>query len=463
MQTHYDLIVVGGGPGGMAAAVSARRAGLSVLVTNEQGHLGGQIYHSIETTAPDKARLLGKDYQYGKGLVSDFKACGADHLPQTLVASMEAGGNLSCVTPDGPVALEAGYTIVAAGAMERPVPIPGWTLPGVMGAASVDILFKQSDVIPKGRVVFAGSGPLFLSVISHMIDCGVEIAAILDTSSLKQVFPALPHLPMALAQPDLMVKGLAFQAKIKRARIPVIKGIEEIRALGKERLEGVQYQRKGQTTELAADLLLLHEGLIPNTQISRLLQCDHAWDAGQRYWKPVVDDWGQSSVPGTAFVGDCTGIAGAKAAEHAGHLAGLQAAHSLGFITREERDQKAAPHIRARIKNTRIRPFVEALYPPNVRFTLPRDPNTVICRCEDVRLGEIQAAMAKGCTTPVTLKNKTRAGMGRCQGRTCGPLVTEILAHAQNTSPEAIGYYKVRPLIKPLSLGELSRMDTPTQ
>jgi thioredoxin reductase len=459
MDKRFDLVIVGAGPGGLSAAVSARSSGMSVLVLNEQDHIGGQIYHSLETVTKENKAILGEDYLSGHTLISDFKNCGAHYLPRTNVITIEPGKFVVYQTGKKIVEVLSGQVILSVGAMERPVPIPGWTLPGVMAAASVDVLLKQSDVIPSGKVVFAGSGPLMLSVACHLIDCGVKIEAIIDTSSFKNKVTAIPHVLGALSKPGLLIKGFGMLTKIRKAGIPVIKGASDIQAMGDDRLESVRFGHKSQSKILKTDLLLLHEGVIPNTQMSRLSGCVHEWYTAHQYWKPVIDKWGQSSVENLSLVGDCTGIFGAKVAEYAGHIAGINSAFKGEAISQIKRDEAASPYFKARKKEMRIRPFIDTVYQPNSDMIIPKDPNTIVCRCEEIRLVEILEAIDSGYKKPATIKNKTRSGMGRCQGRMCGTIVTQVLARQLSLTPEQIGYYHIRSMIKPVTLSQLGNMD----
>ena len=458
-MSTYDLVVVGAGPGGLAAAISGQRSGLSVLLLNEQQHLGGQIYHSIERVRPENQQILGKDYLYGQNLVAAFQASGATCISGAPVLEIVPEKFVCYQQGEATFKVPCKKVILSTGAVERPVPIPGWTLPGVMGAASVDVLLKQANVIPSGKVVFAGSGPLLLSVACHLIDCGVEVDTVLDTSSLGAYLKAVSHLAGALSKPGLLLKGLQMLIKMKRAGVRFIHGVHDIEAIGEGELEAIRFRTDNwRVEELNIDLLLLHEGVIPNVQLSRAIGCKHEWYDLQRYWRPVVDKWGRSSVSGVYLVGDCTGIYGAAVAENAGHLAGLDAAYQYGRLTEMERNARSKKYFYLKEKDMKIRPFIDQVYPPNLEMIVPKNKQTVVCRCEEVTVADIQSAMDEGYLSPATIKNRTRSGMGRCQGRMCGITLAELIAERRAVSPEEVGYYSIRPFLKPVTLGALANM-----
>jgi len=458
MHKMYDLVIVGAGPGGLAAAVTAKSVGMSVLILNEQEHIGGQIYHSLENVRGENRAILGEDYLYGRSLLTEFRNSGAEYIPGAAVLDVNLDKSVCYLKGEKTYLVKAGHIIISAGAMERPVPVPGWTTPGVMGAASVDVLFKQANVIPSGKVVFAGSGPLMLVVACHLIDNGVKISAILDSSSYLNYAKSVPYLFGALQKSDYLIKGMQMLWKIRRAGVVFLRGVKGIEAIGDDRITSVRYTRNGKTNEIETDLLLLHEGVVPNTQLSRAIGCDHEWYDLHRYWKPVVDDWGQSSVENVSLIGDCAGINGAKVAEYSGRIAGFNAAFLTGYLSEEERDKAVLEYRFARKKEMVIRPFIDSVYRPNIEMIVPRSPETIICRCEEVVLGDILTAMDRGYTLPVTVKNETRSGMGRCQGRMCGLTISEILADRLEVSPEEIGYYSIRPMIKPVTVAQLGNM-----
>ena len=459
MKTYYDFIVIGAGPAGLAAAATACRHGLSTLVLDEQGAPGGQIYRAIERAGGGHEQVFGDDYRTGRSLVDAFRAAGADYLPRASVWHIEKDLTVSLVA-DGRARQVRGKRVLAAtGAMERPVPIPGWTLPGVMGAGAADVLLKSGQLVPEGRVVLAGSGPLLLLVACHLLEKGVQIEALLETTRRADYLRALPELPGALKRSDYLLKGLAMRRKIRRAGIPVHQGVRDLEACGDQKLQAVRFTCGGTVRELKAQTLLLHEGVVPNTQLTRMLGCEHEWDEVQRYWSPVVDQWGNTSVNSVMVAGDGGKVYGARTAEATGHLAALEAACRLKGISRQERDWAARSHQEARAKEQAIRPFLNKLFRPNPQALVPPKDETLVCRCEEITAGQIRRSVALGNHAPGPVKVHTRSGMGPCQGRMCGLTIAEIVADCRQVTVPEVGYFNIRPPIKPVTLGQLAALE----
>jgi len=199
--------------------------------------------------------------------------------------------------------------------------------------------------------------------------------------------------------------------------------------------------------------------VIPSIQISLALQLRHEWDETQLCWRPVLDPWGQTSVPSVAIAGDGGGIAGAEAAVRTGQLATLDAALWLGHIGEAERDRRARP-IRVALDRERVlRPFLDRLYRPPHSVILPAEDDIIVCRCEEVSVGQIRRAARLGATGPNQLKAFTRCGMGPCQGRICGPLVTAIVADVQGKPIAEMGTYRPRAPFKPITVGALADLE----
>jgi NADPH-dependent 2,4-dienoyl-CoA reductase/sulfur reductase-like enzyme len=456
IRARYDLAIVGAGPAGLAAATVAARCGVDTVLFDEQLAPGGQIYRAIGSTPVGEHAILGADYWHGAELVERFRRSGAQYVPGATVWSISRELEIGISLGSGARLLAARHVILATGAIERPVPIPGWTLPGVMTCGAAQILLKSSGLVATGKTVLAGSGPLLWLLAAQYLRAGARIEALLDTTPLGNWAVALPHLPGFLLSP-YAVKGLRLIREVKR-RVRVVRGITALAATGGDCIEAVAYRAGGEgEVRLAAETLLLHQGVAPDLNLASSIGCAQSWDDTQLCFAPIVDASGMSNVSGIAIAGDGAGIAGALAAEHRGGLAALDAAQRLGRIDAATRDREAASHVTALARAERGRRFLDLLYRPSASFRLP-EGETLVCRCEEVTARQVLDAVALGCEGPNQLKSFLRCGMGPCQGRLCGLTVSELIARARGVSPSEIGYYRLRPPVKPITLAELAAL-----
>jgi NADPH-dependent 2,4-dienoyl-CoA reductase/sulfur reductase-like enzyme len=211
------------------------------------------------------------------------------------------------------------------------------------------------------------------------------------------------------------------------------------------------------THEVRCELVLLHQGVVPNLNLANAIGCEQRWDDVQKCFAPVTDERGASSVEGVWIAGDGAGIAGARAAESHGRIAALDAAFRAGRIDHAARDSAAAPHVAERARWQRGRAFLDTLYAPAPQFRVPAG-ETIVCRCEEVVARQVADVVKLGCTGPNQMKSFLRCGMGPCQGRLCGLTVSELIARERGVSPAEVGYYHLRFPIKPITLGELASL-----
>jgi NADPH-dependent 2,4-dienoyl-CoA reductase/sulfur reductase-like enzyme len=342
--------------------------------------------------------------------------------------------------------------IIATGAQERPFPIPGWTLPGVMTVGAAQTMLKSSGIVPDGRTIIAGQGPLLWLLAAQILRLGGRIDRVLDTTARKNYLAALPH-TFAFVTSSYFSKGLALMREV-RAKVPVVRGITELAASGDGQLATVSYAAGTKRETVAADLLLLHQGVVPNVNLAMAAGVEHRWNERQLCWLPVLDtDYG-SSVEGIAIAGDGAGIGGAEAAMWRGRIAARSAVAALSPTAKLE----PIATLRAELARAeRGRTFLDTLFRPAKQFRIPTG-NTIVCRCEEVTVRDILDSVAIGATGPNQLKAYRRAGMGPCQGRLCGLTVTELMAEARGKTPEEIGYYRLRSPVKPIMLSELAAL-----
>ncbi|HEX6442982.1 MAG TPA: FAD-dependent oxidoreductase, partial [Stellaceae bacterium] len=396
----FDFAIVGAGPAGMAAATLAGELGLATVLIDEQDGPGGQIYRAIERApaGADRTSPLGREYLDGRPLAAALRRSRAEYRRATTVWHIDPGeGSLCLAAQNRSETIAAHRILLATGAIERPVPIPGWTLPGVMTVGAAQILLKTADLVPEGRAILAGQGPLLYLAALQLARAGAPPLALLETAPHANCHAAARRLPAALwPGRRALLKGAGLLLGVRRAGISVRREVRGLRAVGRSRVEAVAWDGG----EIAADHLLLHEGVIPNTQIGLALQLAYEWDEAQLCWRPVVDEWGRSSLANVAIAGDGAGILGADAAVLTGRLAALDAAAALGRIDDAERDRRARP-IRAALQRERaFRPFLDTLYRPRLSVLVPPEDDIIACRCEEVTVGRIRRAVRLGAPGP---------------------------------------------------------------
>ncbi|MBX3536767.1 MAG: FAD-dependent oxidoreductase [Chelatococcus sp.] len=452
----YDVAIVGAGPAGMSAAVRLRELGASLVVIDEQPSPGGQVFRGTERNIKSPVfSALGKDYQKGQALAAAFRASGAEYLHSTQVWQIEEGWNVFLTSEGKARRLTARSVLLTNGAQERPVPFSGWTLPGVMTVGAAQILLKSGGMLPEGKVWIAGAGPLPLLYATQLLNLGGRIAGYLDTST-PPTLSALSRLPRAWRDFGGLLKGLGWLRDVKRSGM-MVRHFSDLRAEGDERLDHLTWEADGKRHRVKADVLLVHEGVVPRIHETLALDCTHRWNEEQGYLAAKLDRWGETSREGLFVAGDAGGIGGWLAATISGEIAALGIASRLGISSEIERLRQVAHLDRRRDRALALRPFLDAMYPP------PRNrlaDEVIACRCEEVTAGAIRAAARNSPADPSAVKAATRCGMGPCQGRQCGYTVQALLAEVHDLPIESVNFFHIRPPLKPITLGEIASLET---
>ncbi|WP_349295515.1 (2Fe-2S)-binding protein (plasmid) [Thioclava sp. 'Guangxiensis'] len=446
-----DLAVIGAGPAGMAAATEAAKAGLSVVVLDEQPRPGGQIYRGIETVTPKREAILGADYSAGRSLAEAFRASSAAYragasvwnIGTDLMIDVSQEGTSSQIRPRA--------ILSATGALERPMPMRGWTLPGVTTIGALQILLKSAGVVQPDAVL-AGSGPLLWLLAQQMVAAGCPPKAVVENIPKGRMLSAAKHLPKALKARTYLTKGLRLMQAVRAAGVPIYRHAQDLAIMGSGAAEALEFTSGGKSHRIDSGTIALHQGVVPNQQITRLLRAAHHWDASQHCFRPTLDAAGQTSVAGLYVAGDGAGIAGAASAALQGRLVALEIARSLG---REVKGGRLTRLRAALERDGAVRPLLETLYAPAPEVLAPAD-DVLLCRCEEVTAGSVRETVRLGAPGPNQVKSLLRTGMGPCQGRICGLAVAGVIAATKGESPSVTDYYRIRPPLKPLQLSELA-------
>ena len=442
----------------MAAAQVAATLGIETLVLDDQPSPGGQIYRGIKSASSELLKVLGPEYVLGHKLIADIDHPCICVLPGTTVWQISEEGTIYYTGPSESSSVHAEQIILATGALERPMPFPGWTLPGVMTAGGIQIALKTAGLIPDKDFVLAGSGPLLLLLARQIIDAGGQLSAVVETTPRVNRHTAMKYFPGLLKSKKMLRDGLGLLGVLRKHKIPHFRHATSLAALGEQSIEGLRFKSKAATYELPCKVLGIHTGVVPDIQITRQLDMTHDWQDDQHCWYPRIDEHGKSDYDCLHIAGDGGGIFGAAAAELQGTIAAWSAAVSLGSTDKKTANAmiQAATKQLAPFKSARK--FIDRLYAPSQEFLTPAN-DTIVCRCEEVTAGDIRHYVDLGCLGPNQTKSFGRPGMGPCQGRYCGLTVSELIADQRKVPVAEIGYYKIRPPIKPITIAELASID----
>lgn len=391
---HCDVLVVGGGPAGIAAATRAAESGAQVLIVDSGIEPGGQIWrHRDLGTLPSAARRW----------LARLRDAGARWVLQATVVDGDLTRGLTTVDPNGTTRIIAPRVILATGARELFLPYPGWTLPNVMGIGGAQAMLKGGLDVRGKRVIIAGSGPLLLPVAAAMSKAGARLGTVAEQASARDVSAFAISL---WSEPAKLLLAARYRMSTPLGAHRMGTWVE--RADGSGRVEAVTLATGRRRWVERCDLLCCSYGLIPGTELARLLGCEVL------NGRVITDALQRTTAAGVYSAGEATGVAGDEAAIAEGEIAGLAAASptpvviSAGLSRRQQRGQRFAERLR---ETFRLRAELGTL----------ADPETIVCRCEDVRLGQLDSSW-----TGRQAKLYTRAGMGPCQGAVCGPALEHL-------------------------------------
>lgn len=436
-----DVLIVGGGAAGLNAGIAAREAGAEVLLIDERKVPGGQYFKQaagggapLDAQQADGADLVARAQNAGIDMLAGAEVWGAFDGPQVLASA-----------PGRSLAIRPRALIVATGAYERPLMIPGWTLPGVMTVGAAQTLWRSYQVLAGRRVAIFGNGPLNPQVALELAEGGAEIALLAEAASPGWQRPGAG---MAMARHDarLTAKGAGMLLSLKRRGVPLVWN-----TLPQEITQGdggltVRYRTGGTEREVTVDALCMNFGFQPQNEILRLLGTRMSYDARFSQLRPERSETMETTVPGLFAIGDCCGLGGAPAAAVEGRIAGRAAAGG---------GEPTAADIAELAHHRRFQDALWTLYAADLPQLQDAPPETLICRCEEVTRATLDAALESGAEDIGAVKRATRIGMGRCQGRYCGPALAGYLARAQGRPLEDLSYFAPRVPIKPVDIATI--------
>jgi NADPH-dependent 2,4-dienoyl-CoA reductase/sulfur reductase-like enzyme len=434
------------------------------LIIDENLQAGGQIYRQLPRDFKVTAReILGPDFADGQSLLAQVKALSEaiEIWNDALVWSVFETKELAVARGNQMVLLTAGAIIIATGAYERPLPVPGWTLPGVMTAGGAQVLLKSQRVRPGTRALLAGTGPLQLVVANQMLDAGMEVVALAESASILNAWRYLPGL---VRQPGLIKQGLSYMLRLKRSGVTMLRshalrrihGEQEVTSAVLGPVDPRGYPVHGGEKAFEVDTVCIGYGLIPSVWLTSLLDCRHEYNPLIGGWVPYFDHNMQTDLPGVFVAGDGAGIAGVLTAKMQGAIAGLYAAVHIGNISVDTAVQMSLPQLKQLESMAKFRYAMDRMCRVYPDLYAGVTDDTIVCRCESVTAGDIRKAAREGTKNMNDIKKRTRSGMGYCQGTHCQPAISAILAREFDADPAGIEMMTTRPPARPIPLNLLA-------
>ena len=441
-----DVAIIGGGAGGLSAAIAARSVGASVVVLDERKVGGGQYYKQSATHS-----LLDAQQAEGRSLMARAQESGAE-----VIGSVEIWGAF-----DGPLFLanlngkalivRSKTAIIATGAYERPRMVPGWTLPGVMTTGAAQTLWRSYRTLPGQRVVVCGSGPLNVQVALEMAKGGAEVVTVAEAAPPPWHRP-LTALKAFAADPGLVLQGLSMIRGLKGRGIPLRHRttLHSVDQYG-DKLCATFGSASGQEWVETVDAVCMNDGFEPQNEILRLLGAEMTYDKTFGHLTCKRSPGLETSISNVFAVGDCAGLGGAPAARVEGTIAGRTAAAQAGF---GDAHDLFAEHRRLG-QHRRFQTNLWKLHDISPRAPDRASPEVIVCRCEEITLGEVLDGINENPGHVGSLKCATRVGMGRCQGRYCGPVAARLVAQATGKPLDDFSHFAPRVPIKPVAISSI--------
>lgn len=427
MHEHCDILIIGAGPAGMAAALAAAPSGATITVVDDNPQPGGQIWRdgpqvALPPLAQQHRTALARHTNIhvltGTRVVGLGARQPTDRAPALLLEDANRGWTQ-----------HSHRIILCTGARELLLPFPGWTLPGVTGAGALQALIKAGLDVRGQRIVIAGTGPLLLAAAATAKQAGASVVRIAEQAAWASLAGFAAQLPR---WPAKALQALTLLNTSLRTSTHVLE------AQGTTEVQSVRLRKGAQAEEnIDCDRIACGFGLVPNTQLGQLLGCTLGGplNGGRGL---AVDAQMRTTVPSVLAAGESTGFGGSERALLQGAIAGHVAA---GHV-------QQAQALRAQL--ARWEGFAQALQSSFVLNdqlkALPR-PDTLVCRCEDVTYADL--APRQGW---IDAKLHNRCGMGACQGRICGAATQ----HLFGWTPAA-----PRHLLAPARIGTLTACGDP--
>ena len=463
-NTIYDIAIVGSGPAGMAAAAEFAQADVSVVLLDAYPQLGGHYYRQPPETFGQHPITSGQRQDDFEALRDRAAGSQIRRLAETSIwniAKTDQGFLLQFTGPQKVRSVAAKVLLLAAGAYDRPFPFPGWHLPGVITLGGAQMLLKGHGIVPGKRILVGGSGPLLLAAAAGLVKAGAEVVAVLD---MARLFEGMLRSPQTYwGQWGRLKEAWDYGRTLQKAGVPIKFGQTIFRADGAAEVESATYgsidamgrPQEGTATKVDVDTVCAALGFLPNIALSRLLKCEHHYDARLDAFYPIHNQAMETNVANLFVAGDITGVGGKDLSKMQGRIAAWNMLSRLERLTSVDAKNCVDTLTPAMAKERR---FLDVMHErmrikPGTLDLLQDE--TIVCRCEMTTAGDVRNAVRQGATDLRGVKLRSRTGMGACQSRYCEQTTAQLIMQETGADRLSVGTTSVRPPIIPVRAADM--------
>ncbi len=465
-KNHYDVIIIGSGFAGIAAADILSDHNLSILLIDENLHIGGQLLRKIPKELGEYSSYKSdKIKRTGFRFVEKVKDKKITLMNKTTLLGVYSDKEIFVdYNREKTYKFKYEFLLFATGARERFFPFKGWTLPGVYSTGMLQVLIKSSGLLPAKKTLIAGSGLFLFAAAYEFLRNDGELLGIMEQSPFSNKVKFLPQLVYQLPK---LAEGVKYLSKIYLSRVPIKYRRHVIEARGDRQLEEVvvaKLDRDGQIIPgsektYETQVLVAGYGFVPNIEAPKLAGCALDFSNELGGWTVRVNDRMETSIDNIMAAGEITGVGGAPKSLNEGKIAAYTILEKMGKKDQNESDSMMKKLFKKRKHDMGFVKCFNSLYQIKPKTILSVPDDTIICRCESVDMKTIKDAVNMGCLNPNAMKVATRCTMGPCQGRTCAPIIYDILQTLCSIDQNEIGMFSARPPLKPVSISALNKSD----